>query len=139
MVKKELLEFEKNILSSNFEKAFEISKQMSSEEIQERLYAIAEKKMETSLPYNMSAYAYVMSVLIKEETSEYHLLAADLMTTQYLPLPNACEVALWHSRQALRLKQDSKKAAGMIVFLYLHEETSATKEEYENALKMMQD
>ena len=137
-MKKEFLEFEENVLNSNFGKAFEVSKQMSLEEIYERLCVIAEKKMKTSLPYNMSAYAYVESVLLKEETPEYHFLAADLMTTQYLPLPNASEVALWHSRQALKLRPDYKQAAGMIVFLYLHEETSATKEEYEKALKMLQ-
>ena len=133
-----LSDFKKNVLRSNFETAYEISKNMSIEKIFDELYAVAEMKMETNLPYNLLPYAFVTSVLRKEETVEYHLLAADLMTMPYLVLPGSCEIALFHAREALKLGSNCKKAAGIVISLYEHEVTSATEEEYQNALKVLQ-
>lgn len=138
-VKKTLNEFQKNILKSDFETAYEIAKTMPMEKVFEELYVVAEIKMITDLPYNVLSYVFVTSVLMKQESVEYHMLAADLMTMPYLVLPGACEVALWHSRQALKLDSNCKRAAGMIAHLYEHEVTSATEEEYQNALKVIQE
>lgn len=139
---KPLSEFRQNILKSNFEVAYELAKNMSMDDVFNDLYAIADPVLDsttgTDLPYNLLPYAFVESVLMKEETIEYHLLAAGLMTMPYNVFPGAADVALWHSRRALKLDKHCINAAKTIVHLYEHEEMSATEEEYQNALKVIQ-
>ena len=137
-VGKSLSEFEKNILKSDFEIAYEIAKTMPIEKVFEELYVVTEMKMITLLPYNLLPYAFVTSVLMKKESVEYHMLAADLMIMPYNALHGATELALYHSRQALKLDSNCKRAASLVIALYKRKETSATEEEYQNALKVIQ-
>ena len=60
------------------------------------------------------------------------------MITAYNVFPGAAETALWHFRRVLSLNEKSKTAVELLAMLYQQAETDLTKEEYEKALKMVQ-
>lgn len=131
--------FIKYLLKSDFEGAYELSKTMTENEISESLYVLADPlEKKDALSYNLLPYAYVTCILAKEETVTYHILAAELMITAYNVFPGAAETALWHLRRVLSLNEKSKTAVELLAMLYQQAETDLTKEEYEKALKMVQ-
>lgn len=131
--------FIKYLLKSDFEGAYELSKTMTENEISESLYVLADPlEKKDALSYNLLPYAYVTCILAKEETVTYHILAAELMITAYNVFPGAAETALWHLRRVLLLDNKNRIAINFLTILYEQDETSLTKEEYEKALKMVQ-
>ena len=132
--------FIKSLLKSDFESAYELSKTMTGSDVLESLYALADPiEKKDALSYNLLPYAYVTNILVKEETIDYHILAAELMITAYNVFPGAAETALWHLRRVLSLDNKNKVAVNLLTILYEQDETSLTEEEYKNALKMVQD
>ncbi len=133
-------EFIKSLLKSDFESAYELSKTMTGSDVLESLYALADPiEKKDALSYNLLPYAYVTNILVKEETIDYHILAAELMITAYNVFSGAAETALWHLRRILSLDKKNKTAVDLLAMLYQQADTDLTKEEYENALKMVQD
>ena len=133
-------DFIKCLLKSDFESAYELSKTMTKAEISESLYALADPlEKKDALSYNLLSYAYVTSILAKEESITYHIFAAELMITAYNVFSGSAEIALWHLRRVLSLDNKNKVAVNLLTILYEQDETSLTEEEYENALKMVQD
>ena len=130
----------KCLLKSDFESAYELSKTMTKAEISESLYALADPlEKKDALSYNLLSYAYVTSILAKEESITYHIFAAELMITAYNVFSGSAETALWHLRRVLSLDNKNKVAVNLLTILYEQDETSLTEEEYKNALKMVQD
>ncbi len=133
-------DFIKCLLKSDFESAYELSKTMTKAEISESLYALADPlEKKDALSYNLLSYAYVTSILAKEESITYHIFAAELMITAYNVFSGSAETALWHLRRVLSLDNKNKVAVNLLTILYEQDETSLTEEEYKNALKMVQD
>lgn len=133
-------DFIKCLLKSDFEGAYELSKIMTKAEISESLYALADPlEKKDALSYNLLSYAYVTSILAKEENITYHIFAAELMITAYNVFSGSAETALWHLRRVLSLDNKNKVAVNLLTILYEQDETSLTEEEYKNALKMVQD
>lgn len=133
-------DFIKCLLKSDFESAYELSKIMTKAEISESLYALADPlEKKDALSYNLLSYAYVTSILAKEESITYHIFAAELMITAYNVFSGSAETALWHLRRVLSLDNKNKVAVNLLTILYEQDETSLTEEEYKNALKMVQD
>ena len=132
--------FIKSLLKSDFESAYELSKTMTGSDVLESLYALADPiEKKDALSYNLLPYAYVTNILVKEETIDYHILAAELMITAYNVFPGAAETALWHLRRVLSLDNKNRVAVNLLTILYEQDETSLTEEEYKNALKLVQD
>lgn len=132
--------FIKSLLKSDFESAYELSKTMTGSDVLESLYALADPlEKKDALSYNLLSYAYVTSILAKEESITYHILAAELMITAYNVFSGSAETALWHLRRVLSLDNKNKVAVNLLTILYEQDETSLTEEEYKNALKMVQD
>ena len=133
-------DFIKCLLKSDFESAYELSKTMTGSDVLESLYALADPiEKKDALSYNLLSYAYVTSILAKEENITYHIFAAELMITAYNVFSGSAETALWHLRRVLSLDNKNKVAVNLLTILYEQDETSLTEEEYENALKMVQD
>lgn len=133
-------DFIKCLLKSDFESAYELSKTMTKAETSESLYALADPlEKKDALSYNLLSYAYVTSILAKEESITYHIFAAELMITAYNVFSGSAETALWHLRRVLSLDNKNKVAVNLLTILYEQDETSLTEEEYKNALKMVQD
>lgn len=133
-------DFIKCLLKSDFESAYELSKTMTSAEISESLYALADPlEKKDALSYNLLPYAYVNSILTKEESITYHIFAAELMITAYNVFSGSAETALWHLRRVLSLDNKNRVAVNLLTILYEQDETSLTEEEYKNALKLVQD
>ena len=133
-------DFIKCLLKSDFESAYELSKTMTKAEISESLYALADPlEKKDALSYNLLSYAYVTSILAKEENIIYHIFAAELMITAYNVFSGSAETALWHLRRVLSLDNKNKVAVNLLTILYEQDETSLTEGEYKNALKMVQD
>ena len=133
-------DFIKCLLKSDFESAYELSKTMTGSDVLESLYALADLIGEKdALSYNLLSYAYVISILEKEESITYHIFAAELMITAYNVFSGSAETALWHLRRILSLDKKNKTAVDLLAMLYQQANTDLTKEEYENALKMVQD
>ena len=133
-------DFIKCLLKSDFESAYELSKTMTKAEISESLYALADPlEKKDALSYNLLSYAYVTSILAKEESITYHIFAAELMITAYNVFSGSAETALWHLRRVLSLDNKNKVAVNLLTILYEQDETSLTEEEYKNALEMVQD
>ena len=133
-------DFIKCLLKSDFESAYELSKTMTKAEISESLYALADPlEKKDALSYNLLSYAYVTSILAKEESITYHIFAAELMITAYNVFSGSAETALWHLRRVLSLDNKNKVAVNLLTILYEQDETSLAEEEYKNALEMVQD
>lgn len=133
-------DFIKCLLKSDFESAYELSKTMTGSDVLESLYALADPiEKKDALSYNLLSYAYVTSILAKEESITYHIFAAELMITAYKVFSGSAETALWHLRRILSLDKKNKTAVDLLAMLYQQADTDLTKEEYENALKMVQD
>lgn len=133
-------DFIKCLLKSDFESAYELSKTMTGSDVLESLYALADPiEKKDALSYNLLSYAYVTSILAKEESITYHIFAAELMITAYNVFSGSAETALWHLRRVLSLDNKNKVAVNLLTILYEQDETSLTEEEYKNALKMVQD
>lgn len=113
---------------------------MTGSDVLESLYALADPiEKKDALSYNLLSYAYVTSILAKEESITYHIFASELMITAYNVFPGAAETALWHLCRILSLDKKNKTAVDLLAMLYQQADTDLTKEEYENALKMVQD
>ena len=127
-------DFIKCLLKSDFESAYELSKTMTKAEISESLYALADPlEKKDALSYNLLSYAYVTSILAKEESITYHIFAAELMITAYNVFSGSAETALWHLRRVLSLDNKNKVAVNLLTILYEQDETSLAEEEYKNA------
>ena len=73
-------DFIKCLLKSDFESAYELSKTMTGSDVLESLYALADPiEKKDALSYNLLSYAYVTSILAKEESITYHIFAAELI------------------------------------------------------------
>ena len=123
----------KTILDGNFNEAYEIVRKMERKQICEDLISIS---FDTQ---NMLAYGFVMYVLSKEETVEWHSIASSLLINSYIVMEGAGQLAYIHAKKALELDSSSYLALSDMMFLARHPDTNGTEEDFEYAKKKIVD
>lgn len=127
-----MTEFRNQVKEGNFEKAYELAKEMDLDLIAEELLNLGEENC------NMLAYGYIVFGLLKKETIEYHWLASTLLSVSlYNSMDSSIELAFKHVKRAMELDETSFMILNEFRFLASHPDSSGTKEDVEYANKII--
>ncbi len=77
---------------------------------------------------NICVYSFVQYMIWKTEQIEWMELAIDIMINPFCFLEGAYSVALFHSREVLRIKKDIKNLERILFFYHIPEKLVSTEE-----------
>ncbi|RBP00218.1 hypothetical protein [Rossellomorea aquimaris] len=102
------------IIKGHFEEAKEMTNELSYSELDEELMETAFKDS------SITNYAFIMSLLVEEETVELHEMAFRLMVVPLNYLDGAYYAALYHARRCVELT-DRQDIGYLSNLLFLHQ------------------
>lgn len=85
------------IKKGRFDEAYDVMGDMNTKEIESILMRIGDEEQD------LSVYTFVVSLLLKEEKVEYHLIAANIMEILFNYEEGAYKMACYHMKRATQL------------------------------------
>lgn len=89
--------FKNYIKKGKFDEAYEVMGDLNAKEVESVLMNIGDEDQD------LSVYTFVVSLLLKEEKVEYHLIAANIMEILFNYEEGAYKMACYHVKRAAQL------------------------------------
>lgn len=89
--------FKNYIKKGKFDEAYEVMGDLNAKEVESVLMNIGDEDQD------LSVYTFVVSLLLKEEKVEYHLIAANIMEILFNYEEGAYKMACYHVKRATQL------------------------------------
>lgn len=121
------------ILSGNFEKAKEITSDLSFEELFEEVFEISFESR------SITCYTFVLSLIVENESEELHEVAFSILVNSLVHTEGAYYAALYHVRRSIALtKEQDAGYLSNLLFLHIVPDVVVSKEEaYKTARKIL--
>ncbi|WP_282137338.1 hypothetical protein [Rossellomorea aquimaris] len=121
------------IIKGHFEKAKEMTNELSYSELDGKLMETAFKDS------SITNYAFIMSLLVEEEHVALHEMAFRLMVVPLSYLDGAYYAALYHARRCVELtdRQDIKYLSNLLFLHQIPDKVVSEEEAYDTARRML--
>jgi hypothetical protein len=121
------------IIKGHFEKAKEMTNELSYSELDGKLMETAFKDS------SITNYAFIMSLLVEEEHVALHEMAFRLMVVPLSYLDGAYYAALYHARRCVELtdRQDIKYLSNLLFLHQIPDKVVSEEEAYDTAKRML--
>jgi hypothetical protein len=121
------------IIKGHFEKAKEMTNELSYSELDGKLMETAFKDS------SITNYAFIMSLLVEEEHVALHEMAFRLMVVPLSYLDGAYYAALYHARRCVELtdRQDIKYLSNLLFLHQIPDKVVSEEEAYDTARRMI--
>lgn len=122
----------KLILDGNFLEAKKLLANLNYEVFRNTLFTIGYDDQ------NICSYSFICFLLLENETTQYHVLATELLNLAFPHLVGGYATALYHIRRAIELDpHDFELQANLLFFNDIPEKLISNKEAKEIALKVL--
>ncbi|MGD6846363.1 hypothetical protein [Rossellomorea aquimaris] len=121
------------IIKGHFEKAKEMTNELSYSELDGKLMETAFKDS------SITNYAFIMSLLVEEEHVALHEMAFRLMVVPLSYLDGAYYAALYHARRCVELtdRQDIRYLSNLLFLHQIPDKVVSEEEAYDTAKRML--
>lgn len=113
----------KHIINTDFDKAYEIVRNLSEEELEELMLDIGSRTM------NLTVYSFMNYLLQLNETSSFHSVTSLLMAFSLCHMEGAYTISLHHARKAIKLAPQDVTYYEFILFFEGNPYVFLSKEE----------